>query len=242
MLPIIETLKRRRARSFKCDYKGDGLAIRGKGVPFDDERFARAWSHAEEMNREGWPDGVPDIRWRAHVCCWAAHNGLRLEGDFVECGVHTGLLSMTICGYLELTGRRFLLFDTFEGIPVERAPESERASAVAANQHYFDVYALAERNFGAFPEARLVRGILPDTLDTVDIDRIAYLSIDLNSAWAEKAVIERLWDSLSPGALVVIDDYGWRGHDSQRAMWDAFAAGKQRTILLLPTGQGMLSR
>jgi O-methyltransferase len=43
---------------------------------------------------------VPDIRWRAHVAIWAAANGLNIEGAFVECGVHTGLLSLAICHYL----------------------------------------------------------------------------------------------------------------------------------------------
>jgi hypothetical protein len=32
-----------------------------------------------------------DIEWRIHVMCWAAAHAAHLEGDFVDCGVHTGI-------------------------------------------------------------------------------------------------------------------------------------------------------
>ena len=91
------------------DFTGDGMALIGKNTSFiDDPRFSAAWRKAVEGNVEGWRGNVPDIRWRAHVACWAASHALTLDGDFVECGVHTGLLSLTVCNYLDFnrTGRK----------------------------------------------------------------------------------------------------------------------------------------
>lgn len=109
-------------RRVKVDYFSDGVGTRGKNLSFLDEpKFAQACGEAEQLNAEGWSGSAPEIRWRAHVACWAAKHALSLEGDFVECGVHTGLLSRTICEYLDFgrTGRNFWLFDTWTGIPTD---------------------------------------------------------------------------------------------------------------------------
>lgn len=231
---------------FHPEYEANGLAVKNRRLDFLSEpRFAAAWAAAVEGNREGWPHKMPDIRWRAHMACWAARHALTLEGDFVECGVHTGLLSMTVCHFLDFASvpRSFWLFDTFAGIPVDRLPEAERASAEAMNRsHYFDCWEIAQRNFAPWPNARLLRGILPESLASADLDRIAYLSVDLNSAAGERAVIDALWERLSPGAVVLIDDYAFKGHDQQYDMWNGFAAEYGRMIATLPTGQGLLLR
>ena len=81
--------------------------------------------------------------------------------------------------------------------------------------------------------------VLPVSLETGP-EKISYLSIDLNSAEAEHDCIEALWPKLSAGAIVLIDDYGWKSHRPQMLMWDQFAKEKDRSIANLPTGQGLL--
>ena len=46
-----------------------------------------------------------------------------------------------ICEMLDIdrTGRRFYLFDTFAGIPLDQVPQAERVRAGANNAAYFDV-------------------------------------------------------------------------------------------------------
>jgi O-methyltransferase len=228
------------------DYMGDNMALMGKNTGFlQDPKFVAAWETASELNREGWRGTSPDIRWRAHVACWAATQALRLEGDFVECGVYTGLLSLTVCNYVDFneTARNFWLFDTFAGIPLGHLEGQEVEHAQYMNEHiYFDVYELAQRNFAPFKKAHLVRGVLPDTIAQVSIDRIAYLSVDLNNAYAEKGAIERLWPKVVPGGVIVLDDYAFINRVLQYEMWNSFAESVGRSILTLPTGQGLLIR
>ena len=90
--------------------------------------------------------------------------------------------------------------------------------------------------------ARLVRGKLPDSFADVDVGRIAYLSIDLNNATSERKAIEVLWPKLTPGACIVLDDYAHRGCRPQYDMWNAFAAQVGKSVLTLPTGQGLMVR
>lgn len=229
-------------------YRADGFSVSNKNIGFlNDHAFNAAWRTTEAGNREAWKGVVPDVRWRAHIACWAATNARHLRGDFVECGVFTGLLSMTVMNYLAATAgaefwkdRKFYLFDTFEGIG---SVGSEQTASLALNATlYFDCFELAKRNFESFPSARLVRGLLPQSLDQVwgELNAIAYLSIDLNHAGAELATIERMWPRLVPGATVVIDDYAFEGHDAQYATWNEFAARHGLVVASLPTGQGLL--
>jgi hypothetical protein len=228
-------------------YRADGLAVSRRNLAFLHEpQFEQAWSKMAERVASAFPNGVvPDVRWRAHIACWAACQAMQYDGDFVECGVFVGILSATVCHYINFgrLDRSFYLFDTFAGIPDQGLSPEERRSAAWLNRElYFDCYDVAQKNFAAFPNAVLIRGILPDSLAQVAdrLHRIAYLSIDLNGAHAEHKVILRLWERLIPGAVVLIDDYGFAGHDGQHAMWDAFAADKGVAIATLPTGQGLL--
>lgn len=244
---IKKRIRKLQRRRFMADYTADGLAVSGRNLSFrSDARFAAAWQKAVQLNAEGWKKsrkGVPNIEWRAHICCWAAQHALSKEGDFVECGVHTGLLSLTICHFLDFArlSRDFYLFDTFSGIPMASLPEREKETAQRINDAiYFDVWDIAKRNFAPFPNTHLIRGVLPDSIKTVNFNKISYLSIDLNNFTSEKLVIENVWQYISDGGIVIIDDYAFGGHEAQYEMWNDFAASVDRMIATLPTGQGIL--
>ena len=62
----------------------------------------------------------------------------------------------------------------------------------------------------------------------------------MNCALPERAALEFFWDRLSPGAIVLLDDYGYRGHECQRDAIDEVARSKYVRVLSLPTGQGLI--
>jgi hypothetical protein len=109
------------------------------------------------------------------------------------------------------------------------------------NQLYYpDCYELAKANFAPYPNMNLVRGRVPDTLPLAPVEKVAYLSIDMNVAEAELAALTYYWDKLVPGAPIILDDYGWTGCESQKAAMDRFSQERQVPIVTLPTGQGLL--
>lgn len=223
-------------KRMRTEFRADGLGVIGKNLGFmEDPAFRIGWQKAVDGNLSAWGGTPPDIRWRAHAALWAARHGLNLEGDFVECGVFLGLLSLTICHALEIekSNKTFYLFDTYNGMPSD-SPNQKTAHL------YFDCYEQAKKNFAPFNNAHLVRGVLPDSLSEAPLKKIAYLSIDLNHAPAERAVIDELWEHLTPSAIVLIDDYAFRGHEDQYATWNDFAAANGVSILTIPTGQGIL--
>ncbi len=238
-------------RRFPADppaYNNDSLAVWKKDVSFLYEpAFVKAYQlgmdSGHKISRPKGSNVDIHIEWRVHVVLWAAWHARQLPGSFVECGVNTGIFSLAICDYLDFnsTGKDFFLFDTFEGIPEEQMAELEREDRVRANQEaYEDCYHIACRNFEPFPKVKLIRGRVPETLSSVDIGEVCYLSIDMNIAEPEIASLKFFWDNLVPGAPVLLDDYGWLGHSLQKEQMDKFASEKGVKILTMPTGQGLL--
>lgn len=134
------------------------------------------------------------------------------------------------------------LFDTFEGIPVSQASREGKIAESKNARIYKACYEEAKRTFASFPNVHVVRGIVPDSLHTVAIDQVAYLSIDMNLAYPEIAALEFFWDRLVPGAIVVLDDYGFAGHRQQHDAINAFAAARNVPVYASPTGQGVIIR
>lgn len=232
-------------------YYADNLAVWDKCVDFmQDPRFLSAYRRGMDSGHHiGRPPGSHDdlhIEWRVYVAIWAAQQGLLLDGDFVECGVNTGIMSLAICEYLEFARapKRFYLFDTYNGLPEEQvSPEEEVLGRLDAGRVVFsECYEIAKSNFAPYPNAILVRGKVPDTLAGAGIGRVAYLSIDMNLIAPEIAALEYFWNKLTPGAPVLLDDYGWAEHRVQKDAMDEFARRKGVPILNMPTGQGLIIR
>lgn len=110
-------------------------------------------------------------------------------------------------------------------------------------ESYEDCYDQAVKTFAPWPRCNLVRGTVPQSLQAFpDGRRVAYLSIDMNIVLPEIAAIEFFWDRLVPGAVLLLDDYGWTTHAAQREAFDAFAQAHGVMIMAVPTGQGILIR
>jgi hypothetical protein len=184
-------------------------------------------------------DQEKSLVWRLHVLCWCAESALRLPGDFVECGVFRGFSTAVAAQYLsfERLDRRWLLFDTFAGIPPEHLDQGapNPASFLDPGLHEHVV-----QRFHRYPNIRIVRGRVPDSLAGNTPEQIAFLHLDMNSAAAEIGALEALFDRLVPGAFVLLDDYGWMAYRGQKDAEDEFFARKGVKVLELPTGQGLV--
>ena len=224
-------------------YNQDGLATSHNADFMKDKRFIDAY----QVGIENSPPGVK-IEWRAHIALWCANQAIRVPGDFVECGVHTGILSGAVMAWLDFARqvpRKFFLFDTWTGIPIEQMSDAERRlGAEKMNRKYQngdEVHAGVVRKFARWPNAVIVRGRIPDSLAPLKESKgIAYASIDLNIAEAEMGAIDIIWPLMTPGGVILLDDYGWSPHIHQKLAWDNWALGQNIMILALPTGQGLI--
>jgi O-methyltransferase len=149
-----------------------------------------------------------------------------VPGAFVECGVWKGGSSMAAA----LTFRRprpMVLFDTFEGMstPTEhdrQAQSGQLASAMLRAADPGDTLRchspLEEvmRNMGTtgYPadDISYVKGKVEDTLPAAAPQQIAVLRLDTDWYESTHHELEHLYPRLSPGGVLIIDDYGyWSG-------------------------------
>lgn len=225
-------------------YVGDGFATHHNAACLTEPEFVRAYKKGIESGHKIGGGGDLHIEWRVYLYCWAAWHASKLEGDFVECGVNTGIFSLAAMTYIDFNrlDKNFYLFDTYCGIPEDQFTAAERAIGLdrAHDGSYEECFELAKKNFSPFARAKLVRGRVPETLGTVEIEKICYLAIDMNSVAPEIAAAEYFWPKLVSGGVIMLDDYGWLHHVNQKIAFDEFAHARGVKVLNLPTGQGMI--
>lgn len=219
-------------------YNQDRLLTQNNCDFIKDDRFAAAYA-AGDATDSWW--NVP-IHWRIHVMFWAAERGLRIEGDFVECGVNRGGFARSIMEYVDFRSiqhKQYYLLDTFSGLVDDLISDEERENGIVAG-HYAECYTQVKETFNSFPNVHLIRGVVPNTLPQVPSEKICYLSLDMNCARPEIEAAEFFWERLSSGAAIVLDDYGFSEFAVQKREFDAFAKHRNVSILSLPTGQGLI--
>ncbi len=223
-------------KSYPVSFAADMLITFDRNMGFyKDAAFMNAFE-AEASN-----DQERSLLWRLHVLCWCARTGLRRDGDFVECGVFRGFSSAVAARCLEFAGigKDWYLYDTFTGIPEDQlAPGNQNPGVYQAA----DLYEDCVRRFAPYPNIRVIRGTVPEVLKRNAPKTIAFLHLDMNSADAEDGALRFFYERLSPGAMVLFDDYGWRVYREQKLVADEFMAEVGGQIVELPTGQGLYIR
>ncbi len=206
-----------------CRYIQDGLSTVHPAQFQRDPAFRAAYNRGVQASQ-----GIdPQFEWRVHTALWAAQTAQRVPGDFVECGVNAGFMSSAIMQRLRWNtlARRFYLIDTFAGPVLAQFSREEvlkQRLSIAENAMQAGAYVTdldrIRANFAEWPNAIPVQGAVPDILPSLGIETVAFLHIDMNCALPERAALEFFWDRLSPGAMVLLDDYCYRGHECQRAV------------------------
>lgn len=216
-------------------FLGDGIATWLKTTPFfDDDRFMAL------ADKHGGLLPIAGLHWNLSTVLWAVKRAAPLDGDFVELGVfrgHTTVFTAEYVGFADWP-RKWFLYDTFEGVPEDQLDAGWSERNERAYKDTFSYEEVAER-FRPFPNIVLTKGRVPEILDEVCPERIAFLHMDLNNSQAEIAALERLYDRIVPGGVIVFDDYGWAAARTQYEAERAWFAQRDLEILLLPTGQGL---
>jgi O-methyltransferase len=209
----------------------------------NDPLFIESYNLGKETDKLGLLLKNNNIRWRIHVLCWAASHGVHLEGDFVDCGVNTGIFSRSIINYIdfETTGKTYYLLDTFTGLEPNYSTEKEmEKNRVIGYTRQNQLYEEVCQTFKGF-NVEIIKGAVPDTLSQVKSNKICFLSIDMNCVIPEIEALEFFWDKMVKGGLIILDDYGFvNSTNDQKEAHDKFAESKGVMILTLPTCQGLI--
>jgi O-methyltransferase len=184
----------------KITYNQDGLTTVHNNGFMNDVDFMNAESVGAATG--SWHN----IHWRVHTILWAANQCKNVEGDFVECGTNKGGFARSIVEYLDFIDikKKFYLLDTFEGISEKLLTKEELATLknVHLKNVYDSCYNEVKNTFANFPFVQIIKGTVPETLNLVTSEKIAFLSIDMNTIIPELATLNYFWDKLSLGGII----------------------------------------
>ena len=161
-----------------------------------------------------------------------------VAGDIVECGVYNGG-SAAVMAYAAKRSpmkRNIWLFDSFEGMPVPTEKDGTKAFEMFHDRWNAGDVSKVKGIFRdlSIPDARvhIVKGWFHNTFPLVEIPRIALLHIDADWYQSVNACLEKFYDLVQPGGVIVLDDYGlWEG--CQRAT-DEFIERRNLEVKLVP--------
>jgi hypothetical protein len=182
----------------------------------------------------------------------------RIPGDVVECGVWRGGSMQAVARTLIAAGdtsRDLHLFDTYEGMPpptdrdlrrsddrsaeellAAESPEDSKVWAVATLEDVKDGFSQAP-----YPPERVhfVKGRVEDTIPEHAPERISILRLDTDWYESTRHELEHLYPRLSPGGVLLLDDYGyWEG---AREAVDEFLEESGERLLLMRMASGRLA-
>ena len=154
----------------------------------------------------------------------------QIPGDFIETGVWRGgsvifmRAMLQICG---ITDRIVWAADSFDGMPVpQNASDGWDMSHIELLRVSLPQVKQNIARFGLLDEQiRFLKGWFSETLPTAPIKKLAILRLDGDLYHSTMDSLMNLYDKLSPGGYVIVDDYySWPG--CRRAV-DEFLANRR---------------
>ena len=160
---------------------------------------------------------------------YVCENGI--PGDFVECGVWKGGSSAAIAKtlvHMKATDRTLWMYDTFDGMSQPTAADVDflgqtadqlldqqdiaESTSVWCRSPLDEVKATMQATGYPQNQIRFVQGRVEETLPQHSPDRLALLRLDTDWYESTKCELEILFPNMSPGAVLIVDDYGhWQG-------------------------------
>lgn len=145
-----------------------------------------------------------------------------VRGDLIETGVWRGGATIFMRGVLAAYGvndRVVWAADSFEGLPepdADKFPLEAVAQSGPVMRKAYNNLAVGleevKRNFAAYglldEQVRFLKGWFKDTLPTAPIDTLSLMRLDGDFYESTRDALCSLYDRLSPGGYVIIDDYG----------------------------------
>jgi glycosyltransferase involved in cell wall biosynthesis len=140
-----------------------------------------------------------------------------IPGDFIETGVWRGGACILLRAVLKahgITDRRVFAADSFEGLP---RPDATAYPADAGDIHHqYEELAVSvdqvKANFARYglldEQVVFLKGWFKETLSGAPIERLALLRLDGDMYESTIDGLRHLYDKVSPGGFVIVDDYG----------------------------------
>jgi len=162
---------------------------------------------------------------------------LSIRGDVAEFGVFKGHSALAIDRFLgeAAAQKQLFLFDSFAGMPdVTHALDSywEKGDLSVTEAEVRDL-------FGSNPRIEIVPGFFSETLPKNQDLTFSFCHVDADLYTSIMECIEYILPRLTPGGIIVFDDYGFRAAAGAKAAIIEGLGPQITNLIPLPTGQAV---
>ena len=159
-----------------------------------------------------------------------------VPGDTAECGAYKGASSFLICQSIAGTSKRHFVFDSFEGLS---APNTVDGSYWKRGDLSTTEKEIRGR-LSSFDFVEYMTGWIPTRFAEVVDRRFSFVHVDVDLYQPTLDSVRFFYDRLSPGGMLVCDDYGAIWCPGARQALDEFAAERNAPIACLSSGQALV--
>lgn len=154
-----------------------------------------------------------------------------VDGAVAEVGVYRGgILRMLAAQFPE---RTVYGFDTFTGLPAEKFEDGEYHQPGEFNETSL---AYVQSVMAPFTNVKLHAGIFPDSVrgTSIENERFAFVHNDLDYYRSVLEALEWFYPRMTPGGIMVLDDYEWKNCPGVKRACDEFFVDKPEDVLVCP--------
>lgn len=196
-----------------------------------DEKFT------EYLGRFGEANGMnSDRRWMIQELMLLATN---VPGDTAECGVFAGSSSYVICKANQVAsqqGKRHHMFDSFEGL----SPPTEHDGTHWTKGDLSYGLAKVKDNLKEFELTSYYPGWIPERFQDVADLKFSFVHIDVDLFEPTRDSFEFFYSRLSPGGVMVVDDYAFSTCPGATKAVDELLVGQPERMVRLSGGGGFI--
>jgi hypothetical protein len=155
------------------------------------------------------------------------------KGSIIECGTWRGGMSAALIS-IGGPAREYFFFDSFSGLPPPDERDGAEAFAWTKNTdgpRYFNnctasldefMSTIARANYRP-GSVHVIKGDIDRTFSTISPPAVAILRVDVDWYRSTFQCLEKFWDHVVPGGLIILDDYyDWEG--CRKAVHDFLSA------------------
>lgn len=155
-----------------------------------------------------------------------------VPGETAECGVWVGASSWFICQHFAGQGRQHHVFDSFEGLSEPSAVDGEfwRAGDYRVSEE------TVNKTLAGF-DYTLHRGWIPERFVDVADRAFCFVHLDVDLYQPTYDSLAFFYERLSPGGVLVCDEYGFQNCPGATKAVDEFMTDKPEAVIHVPTGQ-----
>ena len=175
-----------------------------------------------------------------------------VDGLVVECGCYLGLSSYVLCSFLRqresaFDGNGYHIFDSFEGLSEPTADDdipddwnkAEQLRQMTKAGHFAAPLAAVKESLKEFPAITYHPGWIPASFAGLAPSPYRFVHVDVDLYDPTLDTLTYFYPRLSPGGLIVSDDYSWPG---ARTAINEFCGEHRIALQLTNFGQAIIRK